>query len=309
MRIVVALGGNALGNNPKEQLELVEIASKSIVDLVEEGNEVIISHGNGPQVGMIIKAFETSNKIDESSPKIPFAECTAMSQGYIGFHLQNKIKEELSLRNIKKDVLSVVTQVLVDEKDGGFKNPTKPIGSFYTKEEIEKISDETNIDYIEDSGRGYRRVVASPKPIDIVESSSINSLVNSGYIVIASGGGGIPVIKKENSLIGVDAVIDKDFATAKLAEKINADYLVILTAVDKVFINFGKENQLSLDSLSIEDMDKYIDSGEFGKGSMEPKVKACKEFVLSGNNKKALITSLTRVKDAFNGKTGTVIEK
>lgn len=309
MRIVVALGGNALGNNPKEQLELVEIASKSIVDLVEEGNEVIISHGNGPQVGMIIKAFETSNKIDESSPKIPFAECTAMSQGYIGFHLQNKIKEELSLRNIKKDVLSVVTQVLVDEKDGGFKNPTKPIGSFYTKEEIEKISDETNIDYIEDSGRGYRRVVASPKPIDIVESSSINSLVNSGYIVIASGGGGIPVIKKENSLIGVDAVIDKDFATAKLAEKLNADYLVILTAVDKVFINFGKENQLSLDSLSIEDMDKYIDSGEFGKGSMEPKVKACKEFVLSGNNKKALITSLTRVKDAFNGKTGTVIEK
>lgn len=302
-KIVIALGGNALGKTPSEQLSLVRETSKNIVDLVEMGNQVIVSHGNGPQVGMIYNNMVSSD--------MPFAECGAMSQGYIGYHLQQAIGNELKRENIDKCCVTVITQVVVDEHDPAFKNPTKPIGSFYTKEDAEKIEKEKGYTFVEDSGRGYRRVVASPKPVEIVESNVIEKIVATGNIVITVGGGGIPVIKTNNGeLKGVPAVIDKDSSSAKLAQDLAADMLIILTAVEKVAINFNKPDQKDLSSMTLKECEKYISEGHFAKGSMLPKVEACKKFVEeSPKNAVAIITSLEKAAEAIRGETGTTIRK
>lgn len=302
-KILIALGGNALGKNPSEQLELVKRVSSIIVSLVEMGNEIVITHGNGPQVGMINLAFDN----DSLGFSMPFAECNAMSEGYIGYHLQQSITNELRKRTINKSCVSVITQVIVDKNDKAFSEPTKPIGNFYTKEESERLSLENNYIYKEDAGRGYRRVVASPEPIDIVEKESINSLINAGNIVIAVGGGGIPVINDNGILTGVDAVIDKDLSSSLLARLIDFDMLLILTNVEKVCLNYNKENEIGLDTLSVDDALKYIEEKEFAKGSMLPKIKACVSFVKE-TNKQAIITSLLSAKDALEGKTGTLIK-
>lgn len=302
-KILIALGGNALGKNPSEQLELVKRVSSIIVSLVEMGNEIVITHGNGPQVGMINLAFD-NNSLGFS---MPFAECNAMSEGYIGYHLQQSITNELRKRSINKSCVSVITQVIVDKNDNAFLEPTKPIGNFYTKEESKRLSLENNYIYKEDAGRGYRRVVASPEPIDIVEKESINSLINAGNIVIAVGGGGIPVINDNGILTGVDAVIDKDLSSSLLARLIDFDMLLILTNVEKVCLNYNKDNEIGLDTLSVDDALRYIDDKEFAKGSMLPKIKACVSFVKQ-TNKQAIITSLLSAKDALEGKTGTLIK-
>lgn len=304
-RIVIALGGNALGNTPYEQLELVKKTALPIVDLIENGNEVVIVHGNGPQVGMInvamsVAAFEHYIKSD-----MPFPECDAMSQGYIGYQLQNAIYNELVKRNIKKNVATIITQVLVNENDEAFKNPTKPIGAFYTKDEAEILTKEKGYTMIEDAGRGYRQVVPSPKPIDIIEKEIINNLVNEGNIIITAGGGGIPVIKKENQLVSVPAVIDKDFASSKLAELLKADALIILTAIDSVCINYGKANEIKLEKMTIEEAEKYCNEGQFAPGSMLPKVEACIEFAKTGGE--AIISSLENAALSLQGRSGTRI--
>lgn len=309
-RLVIALGGNALGNNAEEQLELVKHTAKTIVDLCEEGYNVIVGHGNGPQVGMINLAMDFAANNGANTPSMPFAECGSMSQGYIGYHLQQSIKNELRRRNINKNVATVVTQVVVDEKDEAFKNLTKPVGMFYSKEEAEKISSEKGYTFIEDAGRGYRRVVASPQPQKIVELETVKQLVDNGTIVITVGGGGIPVIEKvDGTLQGVAAVIDKDKSSAKLAKDLDAEMLVILTAVDRVCINFNKPDQEELASINLDEASKYIQEGHFAKGSMLPKVEACVDFVENSTSGKALITSLEKAKDALHGKTGTIICK
>ena len=310
-RIVIALGGNALGNNPEEQLELVKNTAKAIVDLIKEGHEIMIGHGNGPQVGMINLAMEYASQEGANTPTMPFPECGAMSQGYIGYHLQQAIGNELKRENIDKCCVTVITQVVVDEHDPAFKNPTKPIGSFYTKEDAEKIEKEKGYTFVEDSGRGYRRVVASPKPVEIVESNVIEKIVTTGNIVITVGGGGIPVIKTNNGeLKGVPAVIDKDSSSAKLAQDLAADMLIILTAVEKVAINFNKPDQKDLSSMTLKECEKYISEGHFAKGSMLPKVEACKKFVEeSPKNAVAIITSLEKAAEAIRGETGTTIRK
>ena len=308
-RLVIALGGNALGNNPEEQLELVKTTASTIVDLVEEGYDVIVGHGNGPQVGMVNLAFESSHNKVGGTPTMPFPECGAMTQGYIGYHLQQSIMNELAKRGIKKNVATVVTQVEVDPEDSAFKNPTKPIGSFYSKEEADKIVAETGYTFVEDAGRGYRRVVPSPKPVSIVELDVVDSLVRSGSVVITVGGGGIPVIKEDGYYKGVAAVIDKDRASAKLALDLKADKLVILTAVEQVAINFNKPDQKNLSRLTIEEARGYIGENQFAKGSMLPKVESCIEYVENTENGEALITSLQKAKEALQGKTGTVIVK
>ena len=310
-RIVIALGGNALGNNPEEQLELVKNTAKAIVDLIKEGHEIMIGHGNGPQVGMINLAMEYASQEGANTPTMPFPECGAMSQGYIGYHLQQAIGNELKRENIDKCCVTVITQVVVDEHDPAFKNPTKPIGSFYTKEDAEKIEKEKGYTFVEDSGRGYRRVVASPKPVEIVESNVIEKIVATGNIVITVGGGGIPVIKTNNGeLKGVPAVIDKDSSSAKLAQDLAADMLIILTAVEKVAINFNKPDQKDLSSMTLKECEKYISEGHFAKGSMLPKVEACKKFVEeSSKNAVAIITSLEKAAEAIRGETGTTIRK
>jgi carbamate kinase len=309
-KIVIALGGNALGNSPSEQLDLVKVTAKNIVDLVEAGNKVIVTHGNGPQVGMINLAMEVSHQ-ESDTPEMPFAECGAMSQGYIGYHLQQSIQKELVRRSMRRNCLTVITQVEVDKEDPAFNHPTKPIGSFYTEEEAKKIEKEKGYVFKEDSGRGYRRVVPSPKPIDIIESKPIKLLVDNDIIVISVGGGGIPVVKRDKIelLEGVDAVIDKDMSSALLAKKIDADILLILTAVDKVCINFKSDNPTELDVLTSEEAKKYIENKEFAEGSMLPKINACLDFVLSGENKKAIITSLNQAGNALSGNVGTTIIK
>ena len=303
-KYVVSLGGNALGNNAEEQKEALIKVADAIVDLIKDKNEVAIVHGNGPQVGMINLAFETSKE----TPNMPFPECGAMSEGYIGYHIQNALYNCLKEKGINKTVSTIITQVLVDPNDPLFLNPSKPIGSFYSKEEAEKIASEKGYIMKEDAGRGYRRVVPSPLPIDIIEKESINTLMKSGQIVICAGGGGIPVIKKDNKLEGVAAVIDKDYASSKLADLIDANYLVILTAVDNVYINFKKENEKKLDNVSIKELEKYLSEGHFAKGSMYPKVQACINFVKSGKNKTAIIASLENAKEAFKEKAGTIIK-
>ena len=309
-RIVVALGGNALGNTPEEQLELVRHTAKTIVDLSEAGYEVIVGHGNGPQVGMINLAMEFSSTKGGNTPYMPFPECGAMSQGYIGYHLQQAIQRELKLRNLKKECASVITQVVVDANDPGFKKPTKPVGSFYTKEEADKIAKEKGFIFVEDSGRGYRRVVPSPIPKRIVELKVVEQLVKNGDIVITVGGGGIPVIETEDGLQGVAAVIDKDRSSALLAQDIGADKLIILTAVDRVCINFNKPDQKELPTMTLSEAEKYIGEKQFAPGSMLPKVQSCMEFVKNNTHGgQALITSLQKAAQALKGETGTVITK
>ena len=304
-RIVIALGGNALGNTPYEQLALVTETAKPIVDLIEQGNEVVIAHGNGPQVGMINLGMGTAAEAKAIKSDMPFPECGAMSQGYIGYHLQNAIGNELAARGIKKDVATVVTQVLVDENDPAFQNPTKPIGAFYDKETADRIAAEKGYTMVEDAGRGYRQVVPSPKPVDVIEKNMVNSLIDNGFVVITVGGGGIPVIRKDGKLYGTPAVIDKDFASAKLAELVKADALVILTAVDRVAINYGKPDQKSLDEMSVEEAEKYCGEGHFAPGSMLPKVKAAISFAKTGGS--AIIASLENAGKAVKGESGTVV--
>lgn len=309
-RIVVALGGNALGNTPEEQLDLVRETAKTIVDLSEAGYEVIVGHGNGPQVGMINLAMEFSSTKGGNTPFMPFPECGAMSQGYIGYHLQQAIQQELKARHMDKECASVITQVVVDEKDPGFANPTKPVGSFYSKEEADKIAAEKGFTFVEDAGRGYRRVVPSPIPKRIVELKVVEQLVNAGDIVITVGGGGIPVVETANGLKGVAAVIDKDRSSALLAESIGADMLIILTAVDRVCINFNKPDQKELPTMTLAEADKYIGENQFAPGSMLPKVQSCIEFVKNNTHGgTALITSLQKAALALKGETGTVITK
>ena len=309
-RIVVALGGNALGNTHEEQLELVRHTAKTIVDLSEAGYEVIVGHGNGPQVGMINLAMEFSSTKGGNTPYMPFPECGAMSQGYIGYHLQQAIQRELKLRNMKKECASVITQVVVDANDPGFKKPTKPVGSFYTKEEADKIAKEKGFIFVEDSGRGYRRVVPSPIPKRIVELKVVEQLVKNGDIVITVGGGGIPVIETEDGLQGVAAVIDKDRSSALLAQDIGADKLIILTAVDRVCINFNKPDQKELPKMTLSEAEKYIEEKQFAPGSMLPKVQSCMEFVQNNTHGgQALITSLQKAALALKGETGTIITK
>lgn len=306
-KIVIALGGNALGNNLPEQMTAVKETSRAIADLIQEGHEVIISHGNGPQVGMIQNAMgEYSRSTGE--PLAPLSVCVAMSQGYIGYDLQNALREELIDRGLERGICTVLTQVRVDPDDPAFAKPTKPIGHFMTKEEADKLVAEKGYTMVEDSGRGYRRVVASPKPVEIVEISTIKALTDSGHVVVACGGGGIPVIAQGHHLKGVAAVIDKDFASAKLAQQLDADYLIILTAVEKVAVNFGKPNQQWLSEISPEEARRYMAEGHFAPGSMLPKVQAAVEFAESKPGRTALITLLEKAKDGIAGKTGTVIQ-
>ena len=304
-RIVIALGGNALGNTPYEQLKLVTETAKPIVDLIAQGNEVIIAHGNGPQVGMINLGMATAAEVKAIKSDMPFPECGAMSQGYIGYHLQNAIGNELSSRGMTKEVATVVTQVLVDENDPAFQNPTKPVGAFYDKETADRIAAEKGYTMVEDAGRGYRQVVPSPKPIDVIEKKTVNTLIENGCVVITVGGGGIPVVRKDGKLYGTPAVIDKDFASAKLAELVHADALVILTAVDRVCINWGKPNQESLSEMTVEQAEKYCGEGHFAPGSMLPKVKAAVSFAKTGGT--AIIASLENAGAAVRGESGTKV--
>ena len=305
--VVIALGGNALGNTPQEQLELVKNTAEHIVDMVAEGINVVVSHGNGPQVGMINNAFDYASTHDGKTPAMPFPECGAMSQGYIGYHLQNSIANELAARGIQKTVGTLVTQVLVDEADPAFQKPSKPVGAFYDKETADKIAAERGYTMVEDAGRGWRQVVPSPKPVDVVEKDMVNTLVDSGYVVITVGGGGIPVVKKDGRLVGTPAVIDKDFASAKLAELIDADMLVILTAVDRVAINWGKPDQKALAEMTVDEAEKYCGEGHFAPGSMLPKVQAAMSFAKAGGT--AIIASLENAAAALRGESGTRIVK
>ena len=310
-KIVIALGGNALGKNPQEQLTLLKSVATTIVNLVKEGNQIVLTHGNGPQVGQIFLAMDYSSNGDAGTPKMPFPECGSMSQGYIGYQLQQCIQDELEHQGIVRDCATLITQVLVDSMDSAFNNPTKPIGMFYSKEEAMKIQQDKGYIFVEDAGRGYRRVVPSPKPKDIIEKNVIKLLVNNNNIVIAAGGGGIPVIKtdKIELLEGVEAVIDKDKTAALLANLIDADMLLILTAVDKVCLNYNTYKQVELDTINIDEAKKYIDENQFAKGSMLPKIEACISFVENSDNKKAIISSLDKASDAINGKNGTIIKR
>ncbi|MBZ9684913.1 carbamate kinase [Clostridium estertheticum] len=312
MKIVLALGGNALQSDPKDkspeaQLKTCKETAKSIVDLIEEGHRVSIVHGNGPQVGQIVAAVEAAQKFDEGNVLFPFDVCGAFSQGYIGYHLQNAIGEELRNRSIDKTVGTIVTQVVVDKDDQGFQNPTKPIGSFYTAQEAKKLEKEHGYIMKEDAGRGYRRVVASPKPIDVIEKDLIKELVDMGNVVISCGGGGIPVIRDGGMVKGVAAVIDKDFAAEKLAEILDADVLLILTGVDRVCVNYNKPDQKELKQITLDELNDYITQGQFAPGSMLPKVEACKKFIMNNKDKTAIIASLSKAKEALKGLSGTKI--
>ena len=308
-RIVIALGGNALGNTAAEQLQLVTETAKSIVDLIAAGNEVVVAHGNGPQVGMINLGLSTAAEAKAIKADMPFPECGAMSEGYIGYHLQNAIGNELASRGMNKDVATVVTQVLVDEADPAFQHPTKPIGAFMTEEEAKKLAAEKGIDVAEDAGRGWRQVVASPRPKEIVEIATVRALMNAKHAVIAAGGGGIPVVWEDKyHLKGVPAVIDKDFGSELLAELLDADMLIILTAVEKVAINYNKPDQKGLDDLTPAEAYKYMEENQFAKGSMLPKVQAAVKFAESKAGRTALITLLEKAKDGIEGKTGTRVQ-
>lgn len=309
-RIVIALGGNALGNTLPEQMAAVKITAKSIVNLIEEGCEVIISHGNGPQVGMINNAMAALSREDAGQPNTPLSVCVAMSQAYIGYDLQNALREELYNRGIYNiPVATMITQVRVNADDPAFNSPSKPIGHFMTEKQARTAIEKYGYIMKEDSGRGYRRVVASPKPAGIVEIDAIRSLVESGQLVIACGGGGIPVTCQGNHLKGASAVIDKDFASELLAEELNADFLIILTAIEKVAVNFGKPEEKQLDKLSVQDAKKFMEEGHFAPGSMLPKVQAAVKFAESAQGRTALITLLEKAKEGILGLTGTRIQQ
>lgn len=307
-RIVIALGGNALGNTLPEQMVAVKITAKAIVDLIEEGSEVIVAHGNGPQVGMINNAMAALSREDAAQPNTPLSVCVAMSQAYIGYDLQNAIREELLNRDISHiPVTTMITQVRVDIDDPAFLAPSKPIGHFMTEEQSQVASEQYGYIMKEDSGRGYRRVVASPKPSQIIEIDAIRSLVNAGQLVIACGGGGIPVTLQDNHLKGASAVIDKDFASELLAEELDADFLIILTAVEKAAIHYGKPNVTWLDDISTDEARRYIREGHFAPGSMLPKVQAAVKFADSKDGRTSLITLLEKAKEGIQGLTGTRI--
>ena len=307
-KVVVALGGNALGNTPEGQIEAVRKAAPSIMGLVKAGHQVVIGHGNGPQVGMINNAFDFASQGDGKTPYMPLVECGAMSQGYIGYHLQQALQAEAERVGLKLDVVSVVTQVEVSAQDPSFQDPSKPVGNFCSKEEADAIAAEKGWTFVEDAGRGYRRVVPSPLPVKIVEMDAIKKMMEGGMVVIAVGGGGIPVICKGDRYVGIDAVIGKDRSSARLAADLDADALVILTAVDRVAINFNKPNQKDLAHLTVAEAKEYMKSGEFAKGSMLPKVEACLAFVEAKKGRKAVITSLALAAEALKGEVGTVIE-
>jgi carbamate kinase len=307
-RIVIALGGNALGKNLHEQMTAVKTTAKVIADLIEDGHEVVVAHGNGPQVGMIQNAFAAYHRQEPASDVMPLSVCVAMSQGYIGYDLQNQIGEELDRRGVDAHVATVLTQVAVDPNDPAFQHPTKPIGAFMTETEAKKLAAEKGIAVAEDAGRGWRQVVASPKPREIIEIGTVRALMEKNHAVIAAGGGGIPVIwENQYHLKGVPAVIDKDFASECMAEQLNADMLIILTAVEKVAINFRKENEQWLSELTPELARQYEQEGQFAPGSMLPKVQAAVRFAESGPGRTALITLLEKARDGVDGKTGTLI--
>lgn len=306
-RVVIALGGNALGNTLPEQMAAVKITAKAIVDLIEEGYEVVVSHGNGPQVGMVNNAMIALTHEDEQQPNTPLSVCVAMSQAYIGYDLQNALREELLNRNILDvPVATMITQMRVDADDPAFQSPSKPIGKFVDKAQAEKMAKQFGYIMREDAGRGYRRVVASPKPVEIIEIGTIRTMVSSGDLVIACGGGGIPVTRQGNHLKGASAVIDKDFASCLMAKELDADFLIILTAVEKVALNFGTPNEQWLDDVSVDKANNYIAQGHFAPGSMLPKVQAAVDFAKSKPGRMALITLLEKSREALCGKTGTV---
>ena len=308
-RIVIALGGNALGNTAAEQQQKISQAAPSLIELIRQGNEILVSHGNGPQVGMINLAFDEAAKNDTRITRMDLPECTAMSQGYIGYHLQKGIAEEARRAGKPWKTATVVTQVLVDETDPAFASPAKPIGGFYDGKTAAKLMRENpGVTFVEDAGRGWRQVVASPRPVDIVEKDSIRSLLDDDFIVIACGGGGVPVIREQDGdFRGVNAVIDKDFSAAKLAELIDAEYLFILTAVDHVAIHYGTPQQQELTEMGLSEAQRYCDEGHFAAGSMLPKVQAAMSFVRSGKGRKAIIASLEKAPEAIAGKSGTLI--
>ncbi len=306
-RMVIALGGNALGNTPAEQLEKVQNTAKAVAPLIIDGHDIIICHGNGPQVGMINLVFEKGHEAG-ISPLMPLAECTAMSQGYIGYHLQQAIDAELVKRGDNETpVITMLTQVIVDADDPAFKNPTKPIGGYYDEATAKKLMEETGCKYVEDAGRGWRRVVASPKPVSIYEHVTLATLMRDREVIIAGGGGGIPVVKTEQGYKGVAAVVDKDFAAEKLAELVDAEYLFILTAVDRVAVNFGKPDQEDISEMTISQAEAYAEAGQFAPGSMLPKVQAACLFAGSKAGRKAIIGSLELAELALKGQSGTRI--
>lgn len=301
-KYVISLGGNALGKDATSQKELLKHVSHAILPLIKEGHDIVLVHGNGPQVGMINLAFSEST----STPLMPFAECGAMSQGYIGFHIQNALTNLIEKEALNRKVVTLVTQVLVDKNDPRFKHPSKPIGSFYTKEVAEELHKTLSYDMVEDAGRGYRRVVPSPLPVDVIEKESLLALLDKHHIVVSGGGGGIPVIRDIDGYHGVDAVIDKDFASAKIAEIIQADALIILTAVDHVYLHFNEPNQIKLEKIHVKELEALIKDDHFKKGSMLPKVEACISFVKHSGHK-AIIASLDQAYDAIVHHKGTEI--
>jgi carbamate kinase len=304
--IVVALGGNALGKNPEEQLQLVKIAAQNICDLIVAGNKVIITHGNGPQVGMINLAFDYAHQKGITCA-MPFPESNAMSEGYIGYHLQQAVQMELKRRKLKRGCISLITQVEVDSDDPAFKNPTKPIGSFYSKDEATKLGKENNWVFKEDAGRGYRRVVPSPKPQKIVEINIIKKLLRKRDVIIAGGGGGIAVINDNNKLQGIDAVIDKDMTSSLLASSLKADILLILTSVSEVAIGYNTPEEKKIKKMDLASAKAFIENNEFASGSMLPKINACYNFLMRNHHGMAIITSLENAKKALQGKKGTII--
>ena len=309
-RIVVALGGNALGHSPEAQRSAVQTAAEHAAALIEQGHELILGHGNGPQVGIIAQAMDAAAQGPDALPAMPFAECAAMSQGYIGYHLQQAMQEALRRRGIDKPVAGVVTQVLVDGADPAFQNPEKPIGRFCTQAEAEAVAREKGWVFRSDAGRGWRRVVPSPAPREIVELEAIRRMVSAGIAVIAviaAGGGGVPVVRQGDTLCGVDAVIDKDRACALLARELDADVLLILTAVDRVCLRYGQPDALALDALTLDEARRYMAEGHFAPGSMLPKVEAAVAFASSAPGRYALITSLEQAEAALAGHAGTRI--
>lgn len=305
-KVVVALGGNALGKSPEEQLKLVKNTASSLIGLIAAGNQVVISHGNGPQVGAINLGMNFAAEHGKTAA-FPFPECGAMSQGYIGYHLQQSLENELHRRWMNKSVATIVTQIAVDPNDPAFENPSKPVGDFYTKKQADEIAKEKGYTFKEDAGRGYRQVVPSPLPMKIMELDSIKTLIDADKLVIAGGGGGVPVIITDKGLEGVPAVIDKDRSSALLADKIDADKLIILTAVDHVYVNYGKPDEKALKTLNVAEAQKYMKEGQFAAGSMLPKIEACLSFVEGHPEREALITSLDGLDDALAGKVGTII--
>ena len=303
--IVLALGGNALGETLAEQMAAVKVTSRAIVDLLAHGHRVVVTHGNGPQVGMIHLAFEAAAATQTHSPHLPMSVCVALSQGYIGYDLQNALREELLDRGMEVPVATLITQVIVDEHDPAFQHPTKPIGSHFSAEEAAPMIRNGHV--MREDDRGFRRVVASPRPLDIVEKDSVLALLKAGHLVIAAGGGGIPVYLQGRHLKGAPAVVDKDLASAKLAELIDADMLIMLTTVERVAIHHGSPQQRWLDRLSVAEARRYLREGHFGEGSMQPKVEAAVEFAESKPGRRALITLLTKAKEGIDGRTGTLI--